>query len=137
LSSGEEGLSAEQQIVLQAIYDRFREHGKWPAFISVDRSLRREHGLNTCAVFSSLPGSLVVKPRQHMGPADTDDLILRLPGIEACQGGSEDTDRFVRLLRWLAEQEMAFTPPPGKEETTPRVTSEEAGRASRTRPGRP
>lgn len=123
MNSGEEGLSA--QLVLQAIYDRFREHGKWPTFISVDRPLRREHGINTRAIFNSLPDSLVVKPRQHMGPTDTDELILRLPGVEACQGGREDTERLVRLLCWFAEQETAFTPPPGGEETMPRVTSED------------
>jgi len=125
LNSDEGTLSAEQQLVLQTIYDRFREHGKWPTFISVDRPLRRQHGMNTRAVSSSLPDSLVVKSRQGMGPTDTDELVLRLPGIEACQGGREDTERLVGLLRWFAEQEMAFTSPDGSEETMPRVTSEE------------
>jgi hypothetical protein len=125
LNGDEETLSTEQRLVLQTIYDRFREHGKWPTFIAVDRLLRRQHGMNTRAIFNSVPDSLVVKPRQGMGPTDTDELTLRLPGIEACQGGREDTDRVVRLLRWFAEQEMAFTPPDGSEETMPRVTSEE------------
>jgi hypothetical protein len=120
----EETPGDEQQLVLQTIYDRFREHGTWPTFISIDRPLRREHGINTRAVFMSLPDWLVVKPRQVMGPTDTDDLVLRLLGIEACRGGSEDTERFVRLLRWFAEQEMAFIPPPGDEDTMPRVTSD-------------
>ncbi len=119
LNRDEEGLSAEQQLLLQVIYDRFREHGKWPTFISVDRLLRREHGANTRAVFNALPDSLVAKPRQGMGPTDTDELILRLPGIEACTGDSEDTERVVRLLRWFAEQEMAFIPPAGSEDTMP------------------
>jgi hypothetical protein len=78
-------LSAEQQLVLQTIYDRFREDGKWPTFISIDRPLRREHRIDTRAVFKSLPDSLVVKSRQGMGPTDTDELTLRLPGIEAAK----------------------------------------------------
>lgn len=119
-------LDHEQQLVLQAIYDRFRDRSEWPTFISIDRPLRREHGMDTRAVFNSLPDSLVVKPRQAMGPTDTDELILRLPGIDVCTGGCEDTERFVRLLRWFAEQEVAFAPPPGSEGTMPRITSDDA-----------
>lgn len=118
-------LTGEQRLVLQTIYDRFRESGKWPTFISVDRLLRRDHGINTRAVFNSLPDSLVVKPRQGMGPVDTDELVLRLKGIEGCLGGREDAERIVRLLRWFAELEMAFTPPTGSEETMPRATSDD------------
>jgi hypothetical protein len=121
----EVGLSAEQQLVLQAIYDHFRSHGNWPAFISIDRPLRREHGINTRITFNSLPDSLVVKPRQHMGPTDTDELTLRLSGIEACEGGRADTERFVRVVRWFAEREMAFVPPPGGDQEMPRASSEE------------
>jgi hypothetical protein len=50
VDSGEQELSAGQQLVLQTIYDRFRERGKWPAVISVDRPLRREHGIDTRAI---------------------------------------------------------------------------------------
>jgi hypothetical protein len=124
LDSDEAALTDEQQLVLQAIYDRFREHGEWPMFISIDRPLRREHRMNTRAVFSSLPDALVVKTRLAMGPSDTDELILRLPGIAVCTGGDEDTERFVRMLRWFAEQEVAFAPPADSEDTMPRVTSD-------------
>jgi hypothetical protein len=117
-------LSDEQQLVLQTIYDRFREDGNWPTFISIHRRLRREYAIDTRTVFKSLPDSLVVKPRQGMGPTDTDNLVLRLPGIDGCRGGSEDTDRFVRMLRWFAETELAYDPPPGDEDSVPRVTSD-------------
>lgn len=120
----ETALTDAQQRVLQAIYDRFRDHGEWPTFISIDRPLRREHGMDTRAVFNSIPDSFVVKPRQVMGPTDTDQLILRLPGIDVSVGGRQDTERFVRLLRWFAEQEVAFAPPPESEDTMPRVTSD-------------
>jgi hypothetical protein len=120
----ESQLTDEQQLVLQAIYDRFRDDGQWPTFISVHRRLRRDHGIDTRTVFKSLPDSLVVKPRQGMGPTDTDNLVLLLPGIEACQGGSEDTGRFVRMLRWFAEQELAYDPPADDEDAMPRVTAD-------------
>ena len=93
LDSDEGVLNVEQQLLLQTIYDRFRADGKWPTFISIDRPLRREHDIDTRAAFKSLPDSFVVKSRQGMGPTDTDELTLRLPGIEVCQGGREDTDR--------------------------------------------
>lgn len=38
-----------------------------------------------------------------MRPTANDALRLRLPGIQACAGGDVDTERFVRLLRWLAQ----------------------------------
>jgi len=121
-----EPLTAEQRLVLQAIYDQFRAYGTWPTFITIDRPLRRTHGLNTRTVIQSLPDLLIVKPRPVTWFAADDEVRLRLPGIQACQGGSEDTERFVRLLRWLAETEMDFVPEPGSTETMPEVTSEEA-----------
>ena len=68
LSAESNALSPEQRSVLQAIYDRFRRSGKWPTFLTVDRPLRREHGMNTRAVFNSLPEPLVIHPRNGMGP---------------------------------------------------------------------
>lgn len=125
LDGSEATLDQEQQLVLQAIYDRFRDRGEWPTFISIDRPLRRGHGMDTRAVFNLIPDLFVVKPRQTMGPTDTDQLILRLPGIAACSGGREDAERFVRCLRWFAEQEVAFAPPPGSEDAMPRITSDD------------
>jgi hypothetical protein len=118
-------LTADQQLVLQAVYDRFHEDGTWPAFITVDRPLRRAHGLDTGAVYLSLPDSLVIKSRPGLGFAPNEELRLRLRGIQACDGSSEDTDRFVRLLPWLAQRELDFEPEPGMTETDPRATSEE------------
>jgi hypothetical protein len=118
-------LNPEHRLVLHAIYDRFRKSGKWPTFLTVDRPLRRQHGMNTRVVFNSLPESLVVRPRQGIGPADNDELKLRLAGIELFDGRQGDTERFVRMLRWFAEQELAYTPPAGEEDQMPRVTSDE------------
>lgn len=125
MNSDAEPLTAEQRLVLQAVYDRFREDGAWPAFITIDRPLRREHGLDTSAVFLSLPDSLVIKSRPGTGFAPNEELRLRLRGIDACAGSSEDLERFVRLLPWLAQRELDFEPEPGAVETEPRATSDE------------
>ena len=37
--------SAQQNSVLQGIYDYFRAHGSWPTFIAIDRPFRREYGM--------------------------------------------------------------------------------------------
>jgi hypothetical protein len=90
-------------------------------------NLRREHGIDTAALVLTLPESLIVQPRPgNLRPVANDELRLRLLGIHACQGGSDDTERFVRLLRWLAQQEMAYEPDPDSGETMPRVTSDNA-----------
>ncbi|HEX4704121.1 MAG TPA: hypothetical protein VH352_18485 [Pseudonocardiaceae bacterium] len=121
-------MTTEQRLVLQSVYDWFREHGEWPTFVSIDRPLRRKHGLDTRAVIQLLPGSLIVKPLPATWFAAEDKLRLRLPGIHVCDGGREDTERFVRLLRWLAQKEVDFDPAPDSTETIPCVTSEEARR---------
>jgi len=125
LSTEASSLTAEQRLVLQAIYDHFHAHATWPTFISIDRPLRRERGVDTAAIVLTLPDSLLVPPRPgNLRPVADDELRLRLLGIRACEGGSGDTERFVRLLRWLAQQEMVYEPEPGSRETMPRVTSD-------------
>jgi hypothetical protein len=121
-------LTTEQQAVLQAVYDYFHEHAAWPTFITIDRPLRRQHDWDTAAIVLTLPEALIVPPHPgRLRPVESDELRLRLPGIQACRGGSEDTERFVRLLRWLAEREIAYEPQPGSGDEMPRVTSAEVG----------
>ncbi|MGH3255110.1 MAG: hypothetical protein ACRDOU_06810 [Streptosporangiaceae bacterium] len=125
MSTEASSLTAEQRLVLQTVYDHFHTHASWPSFISIDRPLRREHGIDTAALVLTLPESLIVQPRPgNLRPVAADELRLRLLGIHACQGGSDDTERFVQLLRWLAQQEMAYEPEPDSKETMPRVTSD-------------
>ena len=121
-------LTTQQATVLQAIYDYFREHGTWPTFITIDRPIRREHGWDTAAIVLSLPESMIVHPRQGLRPIASDELRLRLLGILSCRGSSDDTDRFVRLLRYLAEREMTYEPEAGiEDDAMPRITSAEVG----------
>lgn len=119
-------LDAKQRAVLQAIYDYFHAHAKWPKFITIDRPLRRAHKWNIAAIVQSLPEAVIVPPRQGLQPGASDELRLRLVGIEACEGGSEDAARFARLLHWLAEREESYDPEPGGDEEMPLLTSQEA-----------
>ena len=128
VSPEDSSLTDEQLLVLEAIYNYFYMHATWPTFIVIDRPLRREHGIDTAAIILSLPESLIVPPRPgNLRPTAEDELQLRLLGIQSCLGGSDDTERFVRLLRWLARQEMAYEPEGGGGETMPRVTSFDVG----------
>ena len=120
-------LTDQQRAVLQAIYDHFRAHATWPTFIAIDRPIRRQHHWDTGPIILSIPESILVPPRQGMPPIATDELRLRLLGVHACDGSSDDTDRFVRTLRWLAEREEAYEPPPGSDNEVPQVTSQEIG----------
>ncbi len=111
--------------MLQTIYDHFLAHATWPTYISIDRPLRRDHEIDTAAIILTLPESVIVPPRPgNIRPVADDEMQLRLLGIHACQGGSDDTERFVRMLRWLVQQEMDYEPEPGSKETMPRVTSD-------------
>jgi hypothetical protein len=56
-------LTEQQMVVLQAIYDHFREHATWPKFIAIDRPLRRARKWDTAATVQSLPESVIVPPR--------------------------------------------------------------------------
>jgi hypothetical protein len=119
-------LTEQQTTVLQAIYDYFRAHAAWPAFIAIDRPIRRTHGWDTATIILSIPESLIVPPRPGgLRPIETDELRLRLQGIQACRGGAEDTGRFVRVLRWFAEREMAHEPQGDVTDEMPRITSAE------------
>ena len=63
MTEPEPSLTPDQRQVLQATYDRFQADGTWPAFISVDRPLRRTAGLDTGAIVQAIPESLLPRPR--------------------------------------------------------------------------
>ena len=137
--AAEAPLTADQRLVLQAIYDRFRADGVWPAFLTVDRPLRRERAMDTGAVAQTIPESLLLRTRPgNLRPNPNDQLRLTILGIAACDGSQDDIDHFVRLLRWLAQLEVEFEPGPAGDETMPRVSSADVRRhlgISETDPG--
>lgn len=120
-------LTADQRQVLQTIYDRFRDKGKWPAFSLVDRELRRAGIVDPLAIMDSIPQNMLVRYRPGFGqPAPNDQLRLRLKGISQCAGSTDDVNNFVRLLPWLAKKELDFEPPFDDTGALPKVTSDEA-----------
>jgi hypothetical protein len=103
-------LGADQRMMLQLIYDRFRQRCAWPTFDDVDRPSRKA-GLNPVAIIQGIPKKLI--PPFQAGrsqPVPTDVLHLTIEGIAACDGGREDVDNFLRLLPWFAEKELNFEP---------------------------
>jgi len=92
--------TAEQRLVLQAVYDHFREHARWPTFITIDRPLRREHGLDTAAILLSPPDSLTVGPRPGgLRPIANDEGVREPPVMQVARpeiDKSLDSARYAR-----------------------------------------
>ena len=125
----EASLTADQRLVLQAIYDRFRADGTWPTFISVDRPLRRSEGKDVGAIAQTIPQSLLLRPMPgNYRPNPNDSVRLTLRGIAACNGSADEIERFASLLRWLAQKEIEFEPDTEATEIMPKITSEEVRR---------
>lgn len=122
--TGDPPLTAQQRLVLQKIYDRFRADGDWPTCVAVDRPLRRELRIDTGLVLQGIPERLLLRSRPgNYRPLPDDQLRLTIRGIAACNGSEDDIEHFVRLLRWLAQLEVAFEPVAA--ETMPRATLRE------------
>ncbi len=118
----QEPMSEEQLVVLQAVYDRFCERGTWTTFGDVDRPLRRL-GLVPDAIVATLAADLLLSfDASRALPIARDELRLSLKGIAACNGGQEDIDYFLRLVPWLAERELEFSPDDEHPEADLRVT---------------
>jgi hypothetical protein len=120
-----EQLDAGQRRLVQAIYDRFHHTGTWPTFDEVDRPLRREGLDDPLKVLQSLPEGITLGSYRWMPVSPTDQLRLKIFGIELCHGGDVDVSRFVRLLPWLAQKELSFEPGPDPASRSARVTSAE------------
>jgi hypothetical protein len=89
-------------------------------------AMRRQRRWDTAAIVRGVPGHLLVSPRPgNLPPIESDTLRLRLAGLEVCNGASDDADHLVRSLRWLAQREEDFDPPPDREMAMPRITSSE------------
>jgi hypothetical protein len=95
---------------LQMIYDHFAERGAWPTFGELDRPLRKL-GIESETVVEQLT-PLLLLPFQagRSQPIARDELRLTLNGIAACHGGKEDIVLLLRLMPWLADQELNFVP---------------------------
>lgn len=102
-------LSADQRSVLEVIYAAFRQEADWPTYQYVDKALdARDIDLTT--TLRGLPEGLL-RPLGWGGarPQSGDQVRLTLAGV-AQGGGLPDVDLFIRVLRWLVEQERVFRP---------------------------
>jgi hypothetical protein len=54
----------------------------------------------------------MIPPRQGLRPVDADQIRLTLAGIGQCDGSGDDDERFTRLIRWFAERDLDYDPPP-------------------------
>jgi hypothetical protein len=99
-------LTQQQWLVLQVIYDGFRQTGTWPTFGVIDRPIRKQLGIDLAQIIASMPDSLILP--LHAMPSPTDEVRLSLSAIAACVGSEQDAQRFPALLRWFAQRESEF-----------------------------
>jgi|HubBroStandDraft_1064217.scaffolds.fasta_scaffold12200_3 hypothetical protein len=107
-------LTADQRLVMQAVYDYFRKDGIWPTFAAIARPLRRDHGIDAAGVVAEFPESLMIPPRQGLRPVDADQIRLTLAGIGQCEGSADD-ERFTQMIRWFAKTDLDYDPPSAQE----------------------
>jgi hypothetical protein len=119
-------LSADQHRVLQLIYERFGERGRWPTFGEIDRPVRKL-GLRPDSIITDLAHELMLLPFQagRLQPVGRDELQLTLLGFAYCEGGQEDVVMLLRLLPWLAAKELDYEPEPEQPDASVRVSRTE------------
>jgi hypothetical protein len=119
-----EPLSDEQRQIVDLIYGRFVQEGKWPTFSEIDRPSRKA-GLNPVTIIRSISACVLrAAPSGRRDLSPSDELQLTLQGIIAC-GGDDDVERFLGLLPWLAARELDYEPGPGRHQQSLKVTSAE------------
>jgi hypothetical protein len=116
-------LTPDQQCIVQATYDVFRESGRWPIVDAIDRMVDERWDFDAYTVLQSLPTQIALMDRIHLREDQT--VQLRLRAIAGCEGSQEDLDLFVRAARWLAEKERSFRPASPHAVEQLRVTSEQ------------
>lgn len=116
-------LTADQQKIVQAIYEVFRDDGRWPIVDAIDRLADERWQLDGHAVLESLPSSVLLGDRLHL--RDDQEVKLRVRAIASCEGSAEDLALFIRAVRWLAEKERSFRPTSMHAAEQVRVTSEQ------------
>ena len=101
-------LNEQQRLYLQTIFDYFNEHGTWPTYSYVERTLHQSHPhLDIDEIVKSLPPGLSKAFNAYMfdvpGYAN-EDTFLTIPAIYVCQGSEEVLKDFVRVIRFCVER---------------------------------
>lgn len=94
-------LTDEQRLYLQAIFDYFREHGKWPTHKYLERQFIRTHpDLDIEEIGRSLPNGLT--SQVELWNVDS-KAILTVPAIYQLWGPIQELDTFVRVIEMCVE----------------------------------
>lgn len=101
-------LNEQQRLYLQILFDHFNDHGTWPTYSDVERTLLQSHPeLDVDELVKSLPHGLTKPFDVYMfdvpGYAN-EDTFLTVPAIYLCQGSEEDLKDFVRVIRFCVER---------------------------------
>ncbi|SRR6266700_973865 len=101
-------LNEQQRLYLQTIFDHFNEHGTWPTYSYVERTLHQSHpDLDVDELVKSLPPGLTKPFNAYIfdvpGLAN-EDAFLTVPAIYLCQGSEEDLKDFVRVISFCVER---------------------------------
>jgi hypothetical protein len=118
-------LTPEQRIVLDTIFEVFRDNAKWPTFDYVDKRVYDSHGLELRDVLDSLPPDLVIYSRYGQ-PEET--LPLRMAGVACCERQEGVVRTFLRILAWCVEKQQAHNPLLFEKTIAPSVTAKDAVR---------
>jgi nucleoside 2-deoxyribosyltransferase len=112
-----------QQETIQAIYDVFREGGRWPTVDAIDRLVDEQWEADAYPLLKGLPPSLALLDRLHLRADQT--VKLRVAAIAGCRNAEADLDLFVTAVRWLVLCERSRRPTDPHIAETLQVTSEE------------
>ncbi|MFD0576124.1 hypothetical protein [Dactylosporangium darangshiense] len=100
---------------MQAVYDWFREHDRWPLFQDIDRALRTPRGADPLQIIREIEPELLRTSASRGMWVDAEHRIwLTVVGVAECAGSDVDVATFLRALRWMALYEAKTAPPPGQ-----------------------
>ena len=101
-------LTDDQRLYLQAIFDYFHEHGKWPTYSFLERVFLQSHpNLNIDEIVKSLPPGLSKPFSAYMfdltGSAN-EEAFLTVPAIYLCRGSQGDLADFMRAIGFCVDR---------------------------------
>ncbi|MEU9076880.1 TIGR02391 family protein [Kitasatospora sp. NPDC048538] len=109
-------LNAQDQVLLQTVYELMGQRGSWPTFTAVDLKADRDLGVEDAqAALAAISSRYVADPWQAHGYSDQDEVRLTLRGVETCRGGSGDLARLSEFVKWTVELELNSSADPEKE----------------------
>lgn len=96
--------SAEQQSLLQLIWDAFVADGRWPTFGEIDRRAYQTDELDVVEVAAEMPKGLMA-PAQLRFVQPDQEIALTIAGAAACEGSDELVGLFLEAVRAAAQIE--------------------------------